>query len=405
MKTPAPRTPLIGSTDSYNLIIPDSVEFRIRQWCMLNPSTEWSGTLFYTVNGSFENKDIEFTVRDFFVMDIGTSGFTNYKETPEICSYMMENDLLDCKTGLIHSHNSMKAFFSGTDANTLVEEGEQTIHFLSLVVNNEGTYVARVTRRIVEEIEGTRRIKYTTYNGEEVSVIENVKTGTKEYIQYIDLNIKVNNPYADIKKFISERYNELKEAKKVTYNSPKNVDYGNRFFTPNKSEFPIMKSEVPSVDTVSKVEKKSKEPTLFSNKDFDTEETEKYIKEIAVQLLYGNILLTHDSYSKFTKADEWITTNMEKAFSRRFGKDEGGFKTFQDWLYQICDTIIYSAADEYVYEGKAAEVDTAAFVIASKVTIYLQELVLKAFKEDTIADCDVNKYIAYIFECLESFNI
>ena len=372
---------------------------------MLNPSTEWSGTLFYTVKGSFENKDIEFTVRDFFVMDIGTSGFTNYKETPEICSYMMENDLLDCKTGLIHSHNSMKAFFSGTDANTLVEEGEQTIHFLSLVVNNEGTYVARVTRRIIEEIEGTRRIKYTTFDGEEVSVVENVKTGTKEYIQYIDLNIKVNNPYADIKKFISERYNKLKEAKKTTYNSSKDVDYGNRFFIPNKSEFPIMKSEVPSVDTVSKVEKKPKEPTLFSNKDFDTEETEKYIKEIAVQLLYGNILLTYDSYSKFTKADEWITTNMEKAFSRRFGKDEGGFNTFQDWLYQICDTIIYSAADEYVYEGKAAEVDTAAFVIASKVTIYLQELILKAFKEDTIADCDVNKYIAYIFECLESFNI
>lgn len=398
MKTPAPKTPLIGSTDSYNLIIPDSVEFRIRQWCMLNPSTEWSGTLFYTVNGSFENKDIEFTVRDFFVMDIGTSGFTNYKETPEICSYMMENDLLDCKTGLIHSHNSMKAFFSGTDANTLVEEGEQTIHFLSLVVNNEGTYVARVTRRIVEEIEGTRRIKYTTYNGEEVSAIENVKTGTKEYIQYIDLNIKVNNPYAEINKSISKRFNELKSAKKDTYSGPRYIGYENNFFTPKKTE-------VPTVVKTPIVEEKPKEPTLFSNNDFDTEETEKYIKEIAIQLLYGNILLTYESYNKFTKANEWITTTMEKAFDRRFGKDDNGFKTFQDWLYQICDTIIFSAADEYVYEGKAIEVDTAAFEIASKVTIYLQELVLKAFKEDTIADCDVNKYIAYIFECLESYNI
>lgn len=397
MKTPAPKIPLIGSTDSYNLVIPDNVEFRIRQWCMLNPSTEWSGTLFYTVNGSFENNDIEFTVRDFFVMDIGTAGFTNYKETPEICSYMMENDLLDCKTGLIHSHNSMKAFFSGTDANTLTEEGEQTIHFLSLVVNNEGTYVARVTRRIVEEIEGIRRIKYTTYNGEEVSTTENVKTGTKEYIQYIDLNIKVNNPYAEIKKSISERYNELKSVKKETFSGPRYMDYEDRFFTTRKPE-------VPTVVKTPVVEEKPKEPTLFSNKDFDTEETEKYIKEIAIQLLYGNILLTYDSYSKFTKADEWITTNMEKAFDRRFGKDEGGFSVFQDWLYQICDTIIFSAADGYVYEGKAIEVDTAAFEIALKVAVYLQELVLKAFKEDTISDCDVNKYIAYIFECLESYN-
>ena len=365
---------------------------------MLNPSTEWSGTLFYTVEGSFENKDIEFTVRDFFVMDIGTAGFTNYKETPEICSYMMENDLLDCKTGLIHSHNNMKAFFSGTDANTLIEEGEQTIHFLSLVVNNEGTYVARVTRRIIEEIEGTRCIKYTTYDGEEISVTENVKTGTKEYIQYIDLNIKVNDPYAGIKKFISDRYNELKEAKKVTYSSPKYAGYDSRFYTPESPK-------VPTVVTTPKIEEKPKEPTLFSNKDFDTEETEKYIKEIAIQLLYGNILLTYDSYSKFTKADEWITINMEKAFDRRFGKDENGFKVFQDYLYQICDTIILSAADEYVYEGRAAEVDTAAFEVALKVAVYLQELVLKAFKEDTLVSCDMNKYISYIFECLESYSI
>lgn len=398
MKTPAPKTPLIGSTDSFNLVIPDSVEFRIRQWCMLNPSTEWSGTLFYTVEGSFENKDIEFTVRDFFVMDIGTAGFTNYKETPEICSYMMENDLLDCKTGLIHSHNSMKAFFSGTDANTLIEEGEQTIHFLSLIVNNEGTYVARVTRRIVEEIEGVRCIKYNTYNGEEVSVTENVKTGTKEYIQYIDLNIKVNNPYADIKKFISERYNELKETKKTTYSSPKYSNFGSTTFSSESHKAPVIVAPP-------KIENKPKEPTLFNSEDLDTKEIEKYIKEIAIQLLYGNILLTYESFSKFSKADEWITANMERAFDKRFGKDEEGFKTFQDWMYQVCDTIIYSAADEYVYEGKAAEVDTAASEISFKVIMYLQELVLKAFKEDTIADCNINKYITYIVECLESYNM
>lgn len=364
---------------------------------MLNPTTEWSGTLFYTTEGSFEEKNIEFTVKDFFVMDIGTAGFTNYKETPEICSYMMENDLLDCKTGLIHSHNNMKAFFSGTDANTLAEEGEQTIHYLSLVVNNEGTYVARVTRKIVEEIEGVRRVKYTTFNGKEVSVVENVKTGTEEYIQYIDLNIKVNNPYAEIKKSISERFKELKATKKTTFNSYNYTNF--------ESKFSMPKIEAPTVVTTPKLENKTKDLTLFTDKDFDVDETEKYIKEIAIQLLYGNILLTYDSYSKFTKANEWITTNMENAFNKRFGEDYGGFKTFQDWLYQVCDTIIFSAADEYVYEGRAAEVDTAALEISSKVIKYLQSLVTKAFKEDTIADCDINKYIAYIFECLESYNI
>ena len=93
---------LVDSNKTYKLIIPERVEKMIREWCKLNPNTEWSGTLFYIANGSFENEDIEFTVQDFFVSDIGTAGFTSYKVTPDICNYMIEKDLLDCKTGLIH---------------------------------------------------------------------------------------------------------------------------------------------------------------------------------------------------------------------------------------------------------------------------------------------------------------
>ena len=93
---------LVDSNKTYKLIIPERVEKMIREWCKLNPNTEWAGTLFYTANGSFENEDIEFTVQDFFVSDIGTAGFTSYKVTPDICNYMIEKDLLDCKTGLIH---------------------------------------------------------------------------------------------------------------------------------------------------------------------------------------------------------------------------------------------------------------------------------------------------------------
>lgn len=395
MKLPAQKLQLIGSTDSYNLVIPDEVEFKIRQWCMLNPSTEWSGTLFYTISGSFETKNIEFTVRDFFVMDIGSAGFTNYKETPEICSYMMENDLLDCKTGLIHSHNNMKAFFSGTDASTLVEEGDQTIHFLSLVVNNEGTYVARVTRRVVEEIEGVRHIKYTTYDGKEISATENVKTGMREFIQYIDLNIVVNNPYAEITKFISSRYNELKSSKKASSTSTFNYNEDQFFIKkPNPSLPVVHPNPTPKVE----------QPTLFPKGEIE-EDVDKKIKEIAIQLLYGNILLSYESFSKFSKVDEWITTNMEKAFDKRFGKNSVGFSKYQDWLYQICDTIVFEAAEKLIDEGKSIEMDDAACIVAAEVKQYLEDLVIKAFKEDSIFKCDTNAYIEYICECLDSYNI
>lgn len=409
MKQPTQMLQLIASTDSYNLVIPDEVEFKIREWCRLNPTTEWSGTLFYTVEGSFEEKDIEFTVKDFFVMDIGTAGFTNYKETPDICAYMMDNDLLDCKTGLIHSHNNMKAFFSGTDASTLTEEGTTTTHFLSLIVNNEGTYVARVTRKITEVIEGIRHIKYQTYNGEEVSVSEEVKTTGRSYIQYYDLNIKVNNPYNDIKAYISQRYAELKSSKvlnKTTY--PQYFDYPRRdtTYTFNSTRYNKEdnedKKEVEKAPTpVKEVKKERYEPTLFPLYSPDKISDES--KEHVAQLIYGNMLLTYESYSKFTRVNEWITTNMEKVFDNRFGCTPADFGTYQDWMYQFCDSIIWDAAHNLIGTDKAIEIDDAAALVASEMLAYLRHLIIKANNKEYLTDCEYNDYLSYILECLEAF--
>lgn len=47
----------------------------------------------------------------------------------------------------IMSHNSMAAFFSDTDISTLKEQAAQCNNVLSLVVNNEGKYVAKFTER------------------------------------------------------------------------------------------------------------------------------------------------------------------------------------------------------------------------------------------------------------------
>jgi hypothetical protein len=60
---------------------------------------------------------------------------------------MVTEDLMDCDQGLIHSHNSMATFFSSTDDSTLVEEGKDRNFFVSLIVNNAGTYTAAVTRK------------------------------------------------------------------------------------------------------------------------------------------------------------------------------------------------------------------------------------------------------------------
>lgn len=79
-------------------------------------------------------------------------------------------------------------FFSGTDTDTLREEGNDRNHFVSLIVNNEGTYTAAITRKVTE-----KNVVNTTYTYKTFDDVE--KTGTKstiteeEVIEYNMLNI------------------------------------------------------------------------------------------------------------------------------------------------------------------------------------------------------------------------
>lgn len=103
------KLPLIKSTSSFKLHIPISVEAKIRHLCSVVHDVEWSGTLFYKATGSLDDGTFEATCVDLFVMDIGSSGYTEFKESADVISYRIDNDLLEdgIMEGLIHSHNSM----------------------------------------------------------------------------------------------------------------------------------------------------------------------------------------------------------------------------------------------------------------------------------------------------------
>ena len=89
--------------DSYKIIIPIEVENKIRYLCNRISEVEWSGTLFYTYSGSYENKDLEIKCVDILLMDIGSAGYTEFDMSPEVISYMTEHpELMDCQVGLIH---------------------------------------------------------------------------------------------------------------------------------------------------------------------------------------------------------------------------------------------------------------------------------------------------------------
>lgn len=95
--------PLIKKSATYKLIVPVEVEEKIRYLIRKFPSTEWSGILFYTHQGSFEGNDLIITCKDIFPMDLGTTGWTEFRMSEDVAAYMAENiELFDCETGLVH---------------------------------------------------------------------------------------------------------------------------------------------------------------------------------------------------------------------------------------------------------------------------------------------------------------
>lgn len=97
-----------GEKKNYRLVIPEEVESKIRFLCDKIHDVEWSGTLFYNIEGTFEDNNLVATCKDVYLMDIGSAAYTEFNMSPDVISYMAQNpELLDCKTGLIHSHNNM----------------------------------------------------------------------------------------------------------------------------------------------------------------------------------------------------------------------------------------------------------------------------------------------------------
>lgn len=203
---------IIEHSSVYKMIISEEVERKIRYLCSKISTIEWSGILFYTYSGSFADDDLTIHCVDIFPMDIGNSGYTEFDMSPDAIAYMTENNLLDCQVGLIHSHHGMQAYFSGTDLNTLQSEGNDRNHFVSLIVNNAGQYVAAITKKLKTKSTITTNYTYNTFEDE-------IKTGNciqedveEEIIQYNMLKIEkanVSNPFL----FIDERLQEIKTLK------------------------------------------------------------------------------------------------------------------------------------------------------------------------------------------------
>lgn len=347
-----------SGTYNYKLIIPAEVERKIRFACQKVWNTEWSGTLFFTHEGSFENDDLVIRCVDIYIMDIGTQAYTEFDMNPDVISYMCENpELLDCQMGLIHSHNNMSTFFSGTDTATLKEEGRDRNNFVSLIVNNAGTYTAAITRRIKSK-QTMESVSYEFFGDGE-------KQDTKEYISDADeiewFYLKIENEdetfsfpdmaarLEEIKQVKAEKAKKAQKAQTPVYQGGYKPVIANSYGT-----------KAGPANLVKKEDNKSKvvQSTLFDNVDdlpFDDDYNLPYgqvtfdkvtLKSLVLQLITGSIIISDDSKIDITK---WAKS-MPALYEKRFGKGEEGMKNFKMWADTYTEYLTWYTTDEKLEE-------------------------------------------------------
>ena len=346
METTA-KTPMKKGSATYKIIIPDKVERLIRFLCERVWDTEWSGVLFYTPTGNFEDGSLEIHCKDILPMDIGSTTYTEFNMSPDVISYMAEKpELLDYKMGLIHSHNNMSTFFSGTDINTLQEEGDERNHFVSLIVNNAGKYTAAITRKI--KYTSVRNLSYEGFDG---PVDTGQETIDGEEIEYFYLDIIFEGPQDNEMKEVADRLSSIKESKKKAVSTTTNVYDTGSYNSPAYSSY-IKDNLNKDLTTY-----QSKQPSLFDDLDDGwwgrgigstpiVQNTKKgdseLVDTIIAQLISGNVTCTKLEGSN----KERMLSSMEKRFDVRFGKDEEGMMLFEYWATDFIEFLTWYSVDE-----------------------------------------------------------
>jgi len=127
--------------------MPERVLNQVKYLCRQIAKVEWSGVLFYSVEGSIkEPGKMVLTIEDILPMHKGTSAYTEYTFDERVVDYMMDNEVMEkgWKMGHVHSHNTMGVFFSGTDWSELEDNAPNHNFYLSLIVNNFMDFCAKV---------------------------------------------------------------------------------------------------------------------------------------------------------------------------------------------------------------------------------------------------------------------
>lgn len=327
--------------NTYKLIITPELEEKIRFLCARFPNNEYSGVLFYDYTGRFEDNSLVLTAKDFCLMDYGSATYTEFDKSAEICNYMIEHDLLECQQGLMHSHDQMSTFFSGTDLGTLQEEGSDMNNFLSLIVNNAGQYTAAITRKVKHIPHVTEVLEYDFFGEETINIGRDEYDAIESYeIEYFFLNIEkptVSIGYTDLFNRIEEI---SKDKTKITNISRE--PRANFIVEPTLKATPLYKeTNIPfsKVNTTVQTGVDTDESIDYNKYKFN--ETD--LNSITKQLLIGSPIFTPKDLN------EWVQ-KMPTVFSKRFGEGQKGLENYRAFIGYFVEFLVTEAFDENLAE-------------------------------------------------------
>lgn len=327
--------------NTYKLIITPELEEKIRFLCARFPNNEYSGVLFYDYTGRFEDNSLVLTAKDFCLMDYGSATYTEFNKSAEICNYMIEHDLLECQQGLMHSHDQMSTFFSGTDLGTLQEEGSDMNNFLSLIVNNAGQYTAAITRKVKHIPHVTEVLEYEFFGEETINIGNDEYDAIESYeIEYFFLNIEkptVNIGYTDLFNRIEEI---SKDKTKITNISRE--PHANFIVEPTLKATPLYKeTNIPFSKANTAVQAGVDTDESIDYNKYKFNETD--LNNIVKQLLIGSPIFTPKDLN------EWVQ-KMPTVFSKRFGEGQKGLENYRAFIGYFVEFLVTEAFDDNLAE-------------------------------------------------------
>lgn len=258
----------------------------------------------------------------------------------------------------------MSTFFSGTDTATLKEEGRDRNNFVSLIVNNAGTYTAAITRRIKSK-QVMESVSYEFFGDGE-------KQDTKEYVSNADeiewFYLKIekegeNYSFPDMAARLEEikqaKAEKAKKAQTPVYSSGYKPVIANSYDT-KAGPANLIKKEDSKPEVV--------QPTLFDNvDDFPFEEDYKIpygqvtldkvtLKSLVLQLITGSVIIPNDSKIDISK---WAKS-MPTLYEKRFGKGKAGMENFKMWADTYAEYLTWYTTDEKLEELGLDETEICA---------------------------------------------